>query len=178
MAQVKDELRTFLQNDGQQSRAFPPMAKNERKVMHQVSSALGLKSKSAGSGKGRFTVIYKSSQRVEYSEALLSKVMYASNKGFLVNSSSKGKKAGRQAGKAAAKGPRGGGGGGGFNGGAAGLRNGEVVGAGASALGRENFGHQLMVKMGWTAGTGLGREHDGTVMPVEQVMRSGRAGLG
>ena len=62
--------------------------------------------------------------------------------------------------------------------GGTGLRDGEIVGAGAKEIGRENFGHKLMEKMGWTKGQALGRDGEGRLVPVEQVMKAGRGGLG
>ena len=53
-----------------------------------------------------------------------------------------------------------------------------VVGGGAAELGRDNFGHRLMEKMGWSKGQALGKEGEGMLTPVAQVMRTGRSGLG
>ncbi|KAK3066661.1 squalene synthetase-like protein, partial [Teratosphaeriaceae sp. CCFEE 6253] len=45
LAQVQEELAAFLQDAGQTSRPFPPMAKKERAELHGIAGALGLKSK-------------------------------------------------------------------------------------------------------------------------------------
>ncbi|KAK1825070.1 squalene synthetase-like protein [Friedmanniomyces endolithicus] len=178
MGQVREELTIFLQDDEMKSRAFPPMAKKERADLHLIADALGLKSKSVGSGHSRFAVLYKTGFTAAYSEATLGRIIGSAERGFLKNSRNKGKggKVGRGPG-----GPGGGGGrarGGGFDKASTGLRNGEVVGGGARELGRENFGHRLMEKMGWMAGTALGKDGEGLLVPVAQVMRSGKAGLG
>ncbi|KAK0313053.1 squalene synthetase-like protein [Friedmanniomyces endolithicus] len=178
MGQVREELTIFLQDDGMKSRAFPPMAKKERADLHLIADALGLKSKSVGSGHSRFPVLYKTGITVAYSEATLGRIISSAERGFLKNSRGKGK--GGKVGKGPG-GPGGGGGrarGGGFDKASTGLRNGEVVGGGARELGRENFGHRLMEKMGWMAGTALGKDGEGLLVPVAQVMRSGKAGLG
>ncbi|TKA60585.1 hypothetical protein B0A55_12675 [Friedmanniomyces simplex] len=174
MAQVHEELAIFLQDDGQQSRAFPPMAKKDRASLHLVADALNLKSKSIGSGHSRFPVLHKTGFTMAYSEFTLNRIMLSASRGFLKNSSRKNK------GGKVGKGPGGGGRarGGGFDKASTGLRNGEVVGGDARELGRENFGHRLMEKMGWQAGTALGKDGEGLLVPVAQVMRSGKAGLG
>lgn len=145
-AQVHDELRIFLQNDGQQARPFPPMDKTDRKALHQVADALDLKSKSVGSGKNRYPVLYKTSFTLEYDEYTFNKIISASTRGFYKNSSFKGKKA--AAAKRQAKGRSRPGAGGGFDKAAVSVRHGEVVGAGAKEIGKESFGHKLMERMG------------------------------
>lgn len=171
MRQVQDELRLFLQS-AQQSRPFPPMAKEERRVLHQVADKLRLKSKSVGSGKNRFPVLYKTRFTVAYEEEQLGRICRSASRGFLQNSSSAVKTS------AKVRGARGRNARGGFDRSAVSLRNGEVVGADAKELGKENFGHRLMEKMGWQAGTALGKDGEGLLVPVAQVMRSGKAGLG
>ena len=180
VAQIHEELRIFLQDDGKKSRPFPPMDKTDRRALHEIANALNLSSKSVGGGKNRFPVLYKTSYTLEYDESTFDRITYASSRGFLKNSArTKGKKAAKLS-RFAANG----------NGnkfrasragaamGAVSLRNGEIVGAGAAAIGKENFGHKLMSKMGWMEGTALGRAGEGLIVPVEQVMRTGKAGLG
>lgn len=176
MAQVMEELKTFLQDEGQQSRPFPPMDKRDRRALHEVANALNLKSKSVGKGNQRFPVLYKTSFTLDYDEAVSRKVQYASSQGFLHNAARKGFGAkGKNGGGAVRRTP---GRGGGSDKAATGLRNGQVVGADAAAIGAESFGHRLMEKMGWQRGTALGKDGEGLLVPVEQVMRSGKAGLG
>ncbi|KAK4540846.1 hypothetical protein LTR36_008788 [Oleoguttula mirabilis] len=173
--QVYEELRIFLQDDGQNSRPFPPMEKKDRAALHVVADKLNLKSKSVGTAKNRFPVLYKTTHTLEYSEAHFNRLMQASTRGFLKNSASRGKKAGRGGWSTNTSRP---GRGGGFDKTATSLRNGEVVGAGAAEIGRESMGHKLMEKMGWSKGMALGKEGEGMLMPVQQVMRAGKAGLG
>ncbi|XP_073228278.1 RNA-binding protein 5-like isoform X3 [Porites lutea] len=45
-------------------------------------------------------------------------------------------------------------------------------------IGEENIGNQMLKAMGWTEGSGLGREGQGIVDPIEARMRSQNAGLG
>lgn len=174
MQQVHEELRVFLLDDGQNSRSFPPMDKGDRKALHEVATAFNLNSKSVGSGKNRFPVLYKTARTLEYSEAHFEKVMDASSRGFLKNSAGRAKKAAKAVKSMNGRAGRGGG----FDKSTVSLRNGEVVGGGAAELGTENKGHRLMEKMGWTKGTALGKDGEGLLLPVAQVMRAGKAGLG
>ena len=177
LLQVHDELRKFMQDDDQEVKSFPPMDKEDRAALHAIASRLNLTSKSQGQGKKRFPMLYKTSRTPDYNEAQFSRILAASERGFLKNSSYKGK-AGR-GGASAGRGGRGGmrGGRGGAAGGH-GLRDGEEVGANAKEIGKENFGHRLMEKMGWTKGTALGKDGSGLLVPVAQVMKTGRGGLG
>lgn len=176
MKQIIYEIRTFLQNDEMESRAFPPMDKRDRKALHELANVLNLKSKSIGTGHSRFPILYKTSQTPEYIDddmfaRLISK---GGKRGFLKNAKAPkggpGKK-GAAGGKVRAFG-------GGASMAAASLRHGEIVGAGAAEIGKENFGHKLMEKMGWSKGMALGKDGEGIITPVEQVMRAGKAGLG
>lgn len=173
--QIFDELRIFMQEDGQQSRPFPPMDKEERKALHDIANALNLKSRSVGVGGDRFPVLYKTSQTF-YTAKTFDRAVTASKQGMLSRDGRFAKKFARKNARAGAKGKAGGGSGGATS--AATLRNGEVVGAGAAELGKENLGHKLMEKMGWSKGMALGKEGEGRLVPVEQIVRLGTAGLG
>jgi hypothetical protein len=172
--QIHDELRIFLQDPTKTTRAFPPMDKHDRKSLHEIASVLNLKSKSVGAGKNRAPVLYKTNRTSEYTDATFNRITTAANKGFLKNSAFKGKK---PKGGAIPKMQRGGKGRGADTS-STGLKHGDVVGGGAKEIGRENFGHRLMEKMGWQTGTALGKDGSGLLTPVEQIMRTGRSGLG
>jgi len=174
VTQIHDELRIFLQDVTNTPRAFPPMDKHDRKSLHEIASVLNLKSKSVGAGKNRAPILYKTSRTAEYTDATFHRITTASNKGFLKNSAFKGKK---PKGGAVPKMQRGGKGRGADTS-STGLKHGDVVGGGAKEIGRENFGHRLMEKMGWQTGTALGKDGSGMLTPVEQIMRTGRSGLG
>ncbi|KAM0715852.1 hypothetical protein Q7P37_008366 [Cladosporium fusiforme] len=175
VAQIHDELRLFLRDAGKTTRSFPPMGKDDRKALHEIANALALKSKSVGAGKHRQPILYKTTRTPAYSDATFRRVTAAASRGFLKNSAFKGKK---PKGGALPKGQRAGKGRGADTT-TTGLRHGDVVGGGAKEIGRENFGHRLLEKMGWQKGTALGGEgSSGLLTPVEQVMRTGRSGLG
>ena len=174
--QIHEELRAFLQNEGQTSLPFPPMDKNDRKALHEIANVMNLKSKSVGAGNNRFPVLYKTRLTV-YDAETFEKLITLSSRGMLSrNTKSKfGRTFAKTTAKNAAKLSKAGPGGGAA---AATVKSGEIVGAGAAEIGKENFGHRMMEKMGWSKGMALGREGEGILNPVEQVMRAGRAGLG
>jgi hypothetical protein len=174
VTQIHDEIRVFLQDVTKTTRAFPPMDKHDRKSLHEIASVLNLKSKSVGAGKNRAPILYKTNRTAEYTDATFHRITAAANKGFLKNSAFKGKK---PKGGAVPKMQRGGKGRGADTS-STGLKHGDVVGGGAKEIGRENFGHRLMEKMGWQTGTALGKDGSGMLTPVEQIMRTGRSGLG
>lgn len=171
MRQVHDELRDFLQDEDLEQRAFPPMDKKDRAALHNICNALNLKSRSQGVGKNRFPVLSKTFRTGDYSEDVFVNIVQASTRGFLSNPS-KAKKFGKHASKG---GP---GRGGGFSKDAVTVRNGEIVGGSAPAISHTSFGAKLMGKMGWSSGMGLGKDNEGRAEPVQQIMRTGTAGLG
>ncbi|KAF2766325.1 hypothetical protein EJ03DRAFT_298597 [Teratosphaeria nubilosa] len=176
MEQVHEELRVFLQDDGKTTQSFPPMDKRDRKALHDIANMMNLKSKSVGSGNSRFPIIYKTTNTMEYSEGYFNKVLQHSSRGFLKNN--KYNSGGGPKGKGKQPKPMRAGRGGGFNKDAVTIRDGEVVGGNAAEIGKESFGHRLMEKMGWSKGMALGKDGEGLLVPVEQVMRSGTRGLG
>ncbi|KAH0398274.1 hypothetical protein KCU89_g7406, partial [Aureobasidium melanogenum] len=172
MAQVRFELQDFLEQEDHTTKAFPPMQKNDRKVLHEIANHFNLKSKSVGSGKNRAPVLIKTSRTVEWSEQHFHRVSSFVSRGYLKNSSKKPKST--MAGEIRRTRQMGGGGGG-----AAAYRNGDVVGHNASEIPASNFGRKLMEKMGWAAGMSLGKEGSGGLLvPVQATVKSGKAGLG
>ncbi|KAH0163439.1 hypothetical protein KCU82_g7462, partial [Aureobasidium melanogenum] len=172
MTQVRFELQDFLEQEDHTTKAFPPMQKNDRKVLHEIANHFNLKSKSVGSGKNRAPVLIKTSRTVEWSEQHFHRVSSFVSRGYLKNSSKKPKST--MAGEIRRTRQMGGGGGG-----AAAYRNGDVVGHNASEIPASNFGRKLMEKMGWAAGMSLGKEGSGGLLvPVQATVKSGKAGLG
>ncbi|KAG9925451.1 hypothetical protein KCV02_g9733, partial [Aureobasidium melanogenum] len=89
MAQVRFELQDFLEQEDHTTKAFPPMQKNDRKVLHEIANHFNLKSKSVGSGKNRAPVLIKTSRTVEWSEQHFHRVSSFVSRGYLKNSSKK-----------------------------------------------------------------------------------------
>lgn len=175
---LEAEFESFLFNERQAQMSLPPLDKRDRKVIHDIANLFGLKSKSQGSGKKRFPVIFKTGRTMEFDEAAFDKLRGQLNRKFFSRMESKAKK-----GKGPAFGRgRGamGGGGGGFRGKfSGGYREGEVVGAGASEIGSDNRGRAMLEKMGWSKGNALGAMgSEGILMPIQHVVKNSKAGLG
>jgi hypothetical protein len=173
MAQVRFELQEFLEQDDHTTKAFPPMMKADRKVLHEFANQFNLKSKSVGNGQNRAPVLIKTQRTVEWNEEHFSRVSNFVGRGYLKNASKKSRST--LGGDIRRTRQMGGGGGGG----AAAYRHGDVVGHNASEISANNFGRKLMEKMGWASGMSLGKEgSSGLLVPVQATIRSGKAGLG
>lgn len=147
------------------------MGPRQRKMVHELANVLGLKSKSSGSGRSRFPVLYRTSRTVIYDEnAVKSLEAQLSGKHFPLRRD-------RGLGKDSVnkRKVRGGG----FNSAAVSYRDGEIVGAAAPELGQENKGRAMLEKMGWSTGTALGAlNNKGIMQPLAHVVKTTKAGLG
>ena len=147
------------------------MDQKDRKMVHEIAHVFNLRSKSVGSGKSRFPVLYKTSRTTRYSEdAIIDIEAQLSQKRFFPRMDKKGKR-----GPAVGRKARGGG----FAGGAVSYQDGEIVGAAAPELGIENKGRAMLEKMGWSTGTALGAlNNKGITQPISHTVKTTRAGLG
>ena len=144
------------------------MEKEERKIVHGIANAFKLKSKSDGSGKKRFPILYKTARTRPYFAGTFDLVAAKTSRGFLPRPDVK--HSGRSK---ATKGF------GGFNNASVSYRDGDVVGASAPELGVENRGRAMLEKMGWSTGTALGAlNNKGILQPVTHVVKTSKAGLG
>ena len=146
------------------------MAQKERKIVHEIANVLKLKSKSSGSGKARYPVLYRTTRTAHCQGNLDGLDAILSAKRFLPRPDRTKKRGAPISSK----------GRGGFASAAVSYRDGEVVGAAAPELGQENRGRTMLEKMGWSTGTTLGAVQNtrGIVQPVAQVVKTGKAGLG
>jgi hypothetical protein len=151
--------------------ALPPMDKADRKIVHEIANAFNLKSKSAGNGKNRFPVLYRTSRTSAYVERTFAAVEAKLTRRFLPRidvggqKSSTAKRTGRGAG--------------GLSTAAVSYRDGDIVGGSAPELGAENRGRAMLEKMGWSSGTALGAlNNKGILQPVIHIVKTTKAGLG
>lgn len=56
-------------------------------------------------------------------------------------------------------------------------KEGAIVGGQAKPLGAENKGRAMMEKMGWSSGTGLGKQMGGILEPITHVVKNTKTGL-
>lgn len=148
------------------------MDKADRKVVHEIANAFNLKSKSAGSGTGRFPILYRTARTSAYVERTFAEVETRLTRRFLPRMDVGGK-------RSATKRANRTGGSGGFNNAAVSYRDGDIVGGSAPELGVENKGRAMLEKMGWSTGTALGAlNNKGILQPVSHVVKTTKAGLG
>ena len=160
---VEAEVKKFLTSSSAEALSLPPMHANARKVIHEIGHRLSLKTKSKGSGKSRFPILYKTSRTGKFDERAFVSIR---RKNF--PSLGQGRKQGAPAGVFHEKA--------GQN---ASYRDGEVIGAFAPEIGQENRGRAMLEKMGWSSGTALGASNNkGIAVPVEQVVKINKSGLG
>ena len=169
MDDVKREVKKFLASS-RESQPLPPMGQKERKDVHGMAHQVGLKSKSFGSGVARYPILYKTSRTQSLTPDIESQIdaIFTARK-FLPRSVKT-----RRKGMTASQDGRGS-----MGAPAASYRDGEIVGIGAPELGLENRGRAMLEKMGWSTGTSLGAFHNkGIAQPIEQIVKTSKAGLG
>ncbi len=147
------------------------MDKADRKLVHEIANAFNLKSKSVGTGKNRFPVLYRTTRTSAYVERTFAAIEARLTHRFRPRMDVSGKKSGAT--KRPARGA------GGFNNAAVSYRDGDIVGGSAPELGVENKGRAMLEKMGWSSGTALGAlNNKGILQPVSHVVKTTKAGLG
>ncbi|EIW72809.1 hypothetical protein TREMEDRAFT_72886 [Tremella mesenterica DSM 1558] len=168
---LDSDIRAFLRDEGKTTYSLPPMDKEGRMKVHMIAECFGLKSKSRGSGKSRFTVLIKTSYSGNnIDEHRLARVLQASshsNGSFYKAFYSKGK---TSSGKKT-KGHK-------DVGSSVRHREGDLVGEGAEKIGMDNIGHRLLSKMGWAEGDRIGRTADGLEAPIVAIVKNTKSGLG
>ncbi|TVY43855.1 Protein SQS1 [Lachnellula occidentalis] len=162
---VKDQIKGFLMGSNT-TLSLPPMAKADRKVVHELGTAFSLKSKSVGSGKSRAPILTRTSRTPRYLESNFDAVEARLSRRYLPRMDVGHKQRVQRA-------PRGG------NSAGVSYKDGDVVGASAPELGVENRGRAMLEKMGWSTGTALGAlNNKGILQPVSHVVKTSKAGLG
>lgn len=141
------------------------MDKSTRKTVHEIASAFGIKSKSFGSSRMRFPVLYKTMRTAVFTDE-------NSIRAAMMNRRSLNRPPGRRGGGVVRPAKSG-------AGGVVHHREGDIVGGSAPEIGIENRGRRMLEKMGYVSGMALGVEgREGIVKPVEAVVKISKAGLG
>jgi hypothetical protein len=168
MEQVKQEFVTFLASSRERL-AFPPMGKDHRKMIHELSAVFGCNTKSTGQGRSRYTTLVKTRRTIPFHEQMFQARARQISQGYFPRLD-----------KSARKGTKGSQRGGGGGGNSSGVRyqDGDVVGASAAEISSENKGRIMLEKMGWTSGTGLGTDRAGIQAPIQHIVKNTKAGLG
>ncbi|PYI26541.1 hypothetical protein BP00DRAFT_460934 [Aspergillus indologenus CBS 114.80] len=167
--ELKMEIRLFLLST-KHSLVLPPMAKQQRKLVHELANMLCLTSQSRGKGANRFPIMNKTSRTPGFTQQTIPQLERILSKGKYVQRGSRSwdhkatKPAKARRGRPDAS---------------ATYMDGEVVGASAPEIGAGNRGRAMLEKMGWSIGTPLGATNNkGILQPVAHVVKNSRAGLG
>lgn len=170
MSKVQASIKQFMMSGIAERLSLPPMQKQDRLQVHILAHSFSMQSKSQRKGNDRFPVLYKTKQ---------SRLFEGDEKTIdilLSNPSGRGSwgKFGNNRGKAGRQFTGGGGGGDRTTH----NKDGMIVGTGAAELSQGNKGYDMLAKMGWATGTGLGSNGTGILDPVQAIVKNSRAGLG
>ncbi|KAL2114974.1 hypothetical protein VTJ04DRAFT_10637 [Mycothermus thermophilus] len=173
---MKAELCSFLLGDVDRLE-FPPLDKHARKILHELASKFEIKSQSIGSGDQRRPVLHRTKRTIRFSDLQCKEVSIHVDKAatriyrkYFHRTDLKGGGEGKNSPKPA---------GGRSSYKALTPREGEIVGASVPELGADNKGRAMLEKMGWTKGMALGAaDNKGILVPVVQVVKRSKAGLG
>ncbi|KAH8146044.1 uncharacterized protein LAJ45_09966 [Morchella importuna] len=165
---LRDDITQFLLSE-LSSISLPPMSKPNRKIVHSIGAAFGLKSKSFGKERSRYTTLYKTSTSARFAQDQDAINDLMAKKRFFGRPDVHSGRGGR-------------GGGGRGRGGAGGVvhhREGDVVGGSAPEIAEDNKGRRMLEKMGYRTGMALGIDgNKGIVVPVAAIVKISKAGLG
>lgn len=179
---VHEHIKRFVTHEdyhGIEELPMPAMEKPTRRAAHLISQAYGLKSASQGSGKRRYITFYKTKHTAVLPDAdFLEETMVRARRSLGFNSKYRDRllpEAARQ--KLGRSGKpmktRSGG-----AGGAGRLRDGDLVGADAPEIATQNRGRQMLEKLGWLQGSGLGAiGNQGMNVPLFATIKNTKAGL-
>jgi len=189
--QYNREIKAFINDDIEDSLEFDPMPPLPRKFLHELAHQYGLKSKSAGQGRDRHCVLYKTERScLPRNVKALGKLVDRADQAVLWmdKSVTKGKKFTQASVPSDVKEGR-------VRPGKKGKKSkdsnselapsakpaiGTVIGKNAKPISEDNIGNKLLQKLGWKPGQALGHEasSNGILLPVEAVVRGKRTGLG
>ncbi|KAG0278897.1 hypothetical protein BGZ95_002841 [Linnemannia exigua] len=193
LTSINDHIKEFVNDRSKVSLELPPLAKALRRRVHLLSEQYNLRSQSVGAGKNRLPVLMRTEKtKIPQTPIDIRRFMSAGLGGPRVQAEfdtrrdrSNGKRGASNNRRDSRRGGRSGDRGNDTNGGgskdprdSARAVTGSVVGGTASEISKENVGHRMLAKMGWSPGVGLGASGGGITKPIEAVVRAKRRGLG
>ncbi|KAF3931753.1 hypothetical protein ABW19_dt0210318 [Dactylella cylindrospora] len=160
---INEAIKSFLMSGTSERLSLMPMTKFERAGIHTLAHKFCMTSKSQGKGNSRFPVLYKTKRTVlfEGDEEAIDRVLRNHSNKAARGGASKGRIRGGQGDHNKIF-----------------LKDGMIVGTGAAEIGEGNKGYEMLAKMGWTTGTGLGSNRSGILDPVQAIIKRSRTGLG
>lgn len=166
--QIGKEFESFLGSE-EEEKAFPPMDKRHRKMIHEIAMEFNLRTESIGAGNDRYTKLIRTRTTTRYMENRFVDRARKINMGFFprTDAQAKGKRALRVVSRS----------GGNLN--AVRYRDGDIVGGAAPEIGVENRGRAMLEKMGWSSGMALGvGDNKGILEPIAHIVKNTKTGLG
>ncbi|KAI1333827.1 hypothetical protein F5Y15DRAFT_403786 [Xylariaceae sp. FL0016] len=168
---LADEIEIFLTSAREQL-ILPPFDKDARKTIHVVASKFKLRSRSAGQGKDRYPILYRSRATLPFDLQMFNRIFGRIRQSFFPRLDVDEKIVSEVKVLKRAQKTR-------FSKNDLTLREGDIVGQHAAELGVENKGRAMLEKMGWSKGMALGtHENKGIVVPLTHVVKKTKAGLG
>ncbi|KAI1411483.1 hypothetical protein F5Y13DRAFT_165056 [Hypoxylon sp. FL1857] len=171
---LANELEMFLLGS-QEQLILPPLDKGARKTIHAIANKLKIKSQSAGKGKDRYPVLYRTKATLPFDQVTFDRIFGRVKQAWfprvdvddeIVNKARVLRRAEARNGKSRIKS-------------SLTYRDGDVVGQHAAEIGAENKGRAMLEKMGWSKGMALGTgENKGIMVPITHVVKKSKAGLG
>ena len=150
--QVNRDLKSFLTSDLEQT-ILQPMEKKDREVVHRLAACYNLKTKSHGKRIRSVMLIKTKNSRMPTNFSLVDSIIRRTIPESL-NSSAKPQTPQPKPYKEAS-----------------------IVGENADPVSNDNIGNLMLRKLGWSPGSGLGKEKKGIQNPIEAVYKSNRKGL-
>lgn len=179
---IHEQIKRFVcaeEYAGIEQLPMPAMVKPIRRAAHIVSQIYGLKSASQGSGKKRYITFYKTQRSVVPDADFVDETLFRARRSLGFNSKFRDALLPESAmvpgSKLSARSSRG-------KSGASGgsrLRDGDLVGADAPEISLENRGRQMLERLGWSSGSGLGAVgNQGMNIPLFAKIKISKVGLG
>lgn len=157
-------IKAFIRNDTMQSIPLPPYNRETRKLIHELANAYFLKSQSKGNGNQRHPVLIKTKRTSIPSDfSKIDRIINRKNNFSLSKSESPHQTKSKSSSSTYKK---------------TSDVDGTVVGANAIPIEETNVGNQMLRKLGWSPGMGLGARAQGEVVHVEAVVKNNKKGLG
>lgn len=163
--QLNRDIKLFLKDEEEELFEIGPVPAIVRKFVHCHAQLYRIKSFAVGKGEDRRVVFQKlENSGLALNTRELDKIIEKGNKAITWCSKDN---FGKNKGKGSS---------GGQNGSTKPVP-GSIVGQNSSPIQDDNVGNQMLQKMGWSPGTGLGRESSGITNPIAAVVKTKRAGL-
>lgn len=167
-SQFNRDIKLFLKDSEEYTFETAPAPPEIRRFIHLLGNLYRIKTYSVGKGLDKRTVLQKTDQSgLAFNTRQMDKVIEQGNKCLKwISGESKPKKddSGRKRNAFSdSKSSK--------------PVDGSVVGGNASPIAEENIGNKMLQKMGWSPGTGLGRESSGITSHIPAIVKTKRTGL-